>query len=214
MVRQSDPVRIVLLLGASLLLGVTTFAVMGIEGDLRALDQRDLESRAASVRDYVVAIARGSAGDDPVVTAANTLHAAVRGQMSGQANVTFLARAIARADVRFGFGQSLTGPPGSVFAPAVDATFMGRPMDVGEPDVVGLGSTLHRVFVVDDIASAAFALEVTISNAQFGQGLAIRSASTAVGVLVLTTAVVLLGAASALALEGLRWTARRRADRA
>ena len=110
--RQSGTVRVVVLLIASFVLAVAAFAVKGIEGDLRALEQRDLESRAASVRDYVVTVARTSVGGEPVVTAANTLHSAVRANMSGQGNLDHLAANVARADVRFGFGQSLSGSPG------------------------------------------------------------------------------------------------------
>jgi len=103
---------------------VSGLVIKSLDDYFYSQEQVDLGVRAATVRDFVVAVANTASGDRPVVAPDNSLDSNVRTQLSVPANVNFLADRLAQANVKVRLGQYTIGPDQRpTLVPAADATF-------------------------------------------------------------------------------------------
>jgi signal transduction histidine kinase len=154
----------------------------------------DLDGRALAVHDYVVAVVRDAAGDEPVVDAANRLNPAVAAAMARPGITEYLADRIAQADVQVRLGSVVPDASGGIRIEAAPEAVFGAPLsrapEVGQArDPIG-----HEEAYADAGGPFLYGLQVTLANPLTFRASTIAAATgllAAVGILAFGAAIIM-----------------------
>jgi signal transduction histidine kinase len=181
---------------------VSALVIKSLDDYFYNQEQVDLSVRAATVRDFVVAVGVSYSGNRPVVTADNVVDAAVAAQLASPVSLRFLADRLGQANVEIKIGSTTTRPDGSMtFIPSPSAVFAAT---LAVPPAEGQSRehiSVTKVFPVTQNQLFSYAVQVTLSDPYTFKASTLRDITT----LLLVIAVVVLFLAVVLA----AWLTRR-----
>ena len=167
---------------------VSGLVIKSLDDYFYSQEQVDLGVRAATVRDFVVAVANTASGDRPVVGPDNTLDANVRTQLAVPANESFLADRLAQANVKVRLGLYTIGPDQHpTIVPAPNATFSA---DLTATPLAGQARepiALQETYVVQENALFSYAVQVTLSQPYTFKASTLRDVAGLLGVIAIVT---------------------------
>jgi two-component system sensor histidine kinase BaeS len=108
----------VVALVAGVLLAVSAIVINRLEAYFEEQEEGALSARALEVGSIVAVVAVPASGSEPVIEAGNTLNAAVAERVSADTFLSFLANAVARADVTIEIGGATQTASGDVIVTA------------------------------------------------------------------------------------------------
>lgn len=181
---------------------VSTLVIKSLDDYFYSQEQVDLGVRAATVRDFVVAIATDASRGRPVVSPDNAVDAAVVAQLALPATVRFLADRLAQANVEIRLGSPTTLPDGTteiVASPAAafSATLAAAPTAGQSREPI----RVRKIYRVEQSDLFSYAVEITLSDPYTFKASTLRDVTARMIVI----AVVVLGLAVVLA----SWLTRR-----
>ncbi len=175
---------------------VSTLVIESLDNYFFNQEQVDLDVRATTVRDFVVALADTASGDRPVVGPDNILDPVVRLQLQVPTNIRFLADRVAQANLQIRIGSQTTLPNGSIsIVPSQDAQFSATLNANPQPGQSREPISYRKVYPVQEDALFTYAVEVTLSSPYTFRASTLRD----VAALLLVIAIVTLGLAIVLA---------------
>jgi len=147
------------------LLLVSALVIKSLDDYFYNQEQVDLSVRAATVLEFVKAVANTASGDLPVIAPDNTLNDAVKRTLSVPANLSFLADRLGQANVQIRLGSptvepdgsvSLVQAPGAIFAATLAATALAG--QATEP------IRFSQTYPIQEDALFNYAVEITLSD--------------------------------------------------
>ena len=157
----------VVALVAGVLLAVSAIVINRLDAYFEEQEEGALSARALEVGSIVAVVAVPASGAEPVIEAGNTLNAAVAEQISADSFLSFLANAVAKADVTIEIGGATQTASGDVIVTAAPGGTATAPL-TAPPEAREARETLRAIATFGPVTSTAFALRwgvrVTLSN--------------------------------------------------
>jgi signal transduction histidine kinase len=178
----------VVALVAAVLLVVSAIVVNRLDAYFAEQEEGALTARALEVGSIVVFVAVPASGVDPVVEAGNTLNATVADRVSAASFLSFLANAVAKADVTVEIGGSSRTSSGSVIVTAAPGGTT-RGALTAPPEVRESRETLRASAVLGPFQSSELSIpwgvKVTLSNPYTTRAYTLATITTLLAVTVL-----------------------------
>ena len=178
----------VVALVAAVLLVVSAIVVNRLDAYFAEQEEGALTARALEVGSIVVFVAVPASGGDPVVEAGNTLNATVADRVSAASFLSFLANAVAKADVTVEIGGASRTSSGTVIVTAAPGG-TARAALTAPPEVRESRETLRASAVLGPVPSSELSIpwgvKVTLSNPYTTRAYTLATVTTLLAVTVL-----------------------------
>ena len=152
---------------AAILLAVSAIVVNRLDAFFAEQEEGALSARALEVGSIVAVVAVPASGGDPVVEAGNTLNPAVAERISADSFLSFLANAVAKADVTISIGGATQNAAGDVIVTAAPGGTTKAQL-TAPPEARENRELLHASATFGPVTSDALAVpwgvKVTLSN--------------------------------------------------
>ena len=156
----------VVALVAGVLLAVSAIVINRLDAYFEEQEEGALSARALEVGSIVAVVAAPAPGAEPVIEAGNTLSAAVAGRISSDSFLTFLANAVAKADVTVEIGGATQTASGAVIVTAAPGGTTSAPL-TAPPEARESRETLRAIATFGPVRSSLalpWGVRVTLSN--------------------------------------------------
>jgi two-component system sensor histidine kinase BaeS len=175
----------VVALVASVLLAVSAIVINRLDAYFEEQEESALSARALEVGSIVAVVAVPASGGEPVIEAGNTLNPSVADGIKADSFLSFLANAVAKADVTIAIGGATQNASGDVIvttAPGGEARArLTTPPEAGESR-----ETLHTTATFGPVQSTALSapwgVRVTLSNPYTTRGYTLATVTTLLAV--------------------------------
>jgi signal transduction histidine kinase len=178
----------VVALVAAVLLVVSAIVVNRLDAYFAEQEEGALTARALEVGSIVAVVAEPASGVDPVVEAGNTLNAAVADRVSAASFLSFLANAVAKADVTVEIGGASRTSSGTVIVTAAPGGTT-RAALTAPPEVRESRETLRASAVFGPVPgtelSEPWGVKVTLANPYTTRAYTLSTVTTLLAVTVL-----------------------------
>ncbi len=178
----------VVALVAAVLLVVSAIVVNRLDAYFAEQEEGALTARALEVGSIVAVVAVPASGVDPVVEAGNTLNATVADRVSAASFLSFLANAVAKADVTVEIGGASRTSSGTVIVTAAPGG-TARAALTAPPEVRESRETLRASAVFGPVQSGELSIpwgvKVTLSNPYTTRAYTLATVTTLLAVTVL-----------------------------
>ena len=178
----------VVALVAAVLLVVSAIVVNRLDAYFAEQEEGALTARTLEVGSIVVFVAVPASGVDPVVEAGNTLNATVADRVSAASFLSFLANAVAKADVTVEIGGASRTSSGTVIVTAAPGG-TARAALTAPPEVRESRETLRASAVFGPVQSSELSIpwgvKVTLSNPYTTRAYTLATITTLLAVTVL-----------------------------
>ena len=196
----------VVALVAGVLLAVSAIVINRLDAYFEEQEEGALLARALEVGSIVAVLAVPASGAEPVVDAGNTLNAAVAERINADAFLSFLANAVAKADVTVEIGAANRTASGDVMVTAAPGGSATAPL-TAPPEAREARETLRAIATFGPVRAAApgvpWGVRVTLSNPYTTRAYTLATVTT---LLVVTALGALLAALAMGALIAGRFT--------
>jgi signal transduction histidine kinase len=156
----------VVALVAGVLLAVSAIVINRLDAYFGEQEEGALSARALEVGSIVAVVAAPASGAEPVIEAGNTLSAAVAERISSDSFLTFLANAVAKADVTVEIGGATQTASGAVIVTAAPGGTTTAPL-TAPPEARESRETLRAIATFGPVRSPLalpWGVRVTLSN--------------------------------------------------
>jgi signal transduction histidine kinase len=193
---------IVVALVAAVLLVVSAIVVNRLDAYFEEQEEGALTARALEVGSIVAVVAVPASGADPVVEAGNLLNPTVAERISADSFLSFLANAVAKADVTVEIGGATQTSAGDVIVTAAPGGTT-RASLTAPPEVRESRETLHASAVFGPVQatglSVPWGVKVTLANPYTTRAYTLATVTTLLVVTVLGALLVALVMAALIA---------------
>jgi len=175
----------VVALVAGVLLAVSAIVINRLDAYFAEQEEGALSARALEVGSIVAVVAVPAAGAEPVIEAGNTLSAAVAERIRAGAFLSFLANAVAKADVTVEIGTATTDSAGDVIVTAAPGGKTTTSL-TAPPEARESREKIHATAAFGPVAGTGLAIpwgvRVTLSNPYTTRAYTLGTVSSLLGV--------------------------------
>jgi len=186
----------VVALVAGVLLAVSAIVINRLDAYFAEQEEGALSARALEVGSIVAVVAAPASGAEPVIEAGNTLSAAVAERIRADSFLSFLANAVAKADVTVEIGAAIQDSAGDVIVTAASGGKTSASL-TAPPEAREAREKIHASATFGPVTGTALAVpwgvRVTLSNPYTTRAYTLATVTTLLGVTALGALLAAIG---------------------